>query len=85
MRSSPVPQPGSLVEDLEFPIADGDVVHLFDRDKQQYVLHPYENGKWTAGAPMISVGEAFWVAKTEPGNWTRTLCVSQEKPEFNGN
>lgn len=85
MRSSPVPQPGSLVEDLEFPIANGDVVHLFDRDKQQYVLHPYENGKWTAGTPMLSVGEAFWVAKTEPGNWTRTLCVSQEKPEFNGN
>lgn len=73
MRSSPVPQPGSLAEDLEFPIADGDVVHLFDRDKQQYVLYPYENGKWTAGTPMISVGEAFWIAKTEPGNWTRNL------------
>jgi hypothetical protein len=73
MRSSPVPQPGSLAEDLEFPIADGDVVHLFDRDKQQYVLHPYENGKWTAGTPMISVGEAFWIAKTEPGTWTRNL------------
>jgi len=73
MRSSPVPQPGSLVEDLEFPIANGDVVHLFDRDKQQYVLHPYENGKWTAGTPMISVGEAFWIAKTEPGTWTRKL------------
>ena len=73
MRSSPVPQPGSLVEDLEFPIANGDVVHLFDRDKQQYVLHPYENGKWTAGTPMISVGEAFWIAKTEPGTWTRVL------------
>lgn len=73
MRSSPVPQPGSLVEDLEFPIANGDVVHLFDRDKQQYALHPYENGKWTAGTPMISVGEAFWIAKTEPGTWTRKL------------
>jgi hypothetical protein len=73
MRSSPVPQPGSLVEDLEFPIANGDVVHLFDRDKQQYVLHPYENGKWTAGTPMLSVGEAFWIAKTEPGTWTRIL------------
>jgi len=85
MRSSPVPQPGSLVEDLEFPITNGDVVHLFDRDKQQYVLHPYENGKWTAGTPMISVGEAFWVAKTEPGNWTRTLCVPQETPAFSGN
>jgi hypothetical protein len=85
MRSSPVPQPGSLVEDLEFPIVDGDVVHLFDRDKQQYVLHPYENGKWTAGTPMISVGEAFWVAKTESGNWTRSLCVTERTPKFSPN
>ena len=85
MRSSPVPQPGSLVEDLEFPIANGDVIHLFDRDKQQYVLHPYENGKWTAGTPMLSVGEAFWVAKAEPGTWTRNLCVPEEPPAFSSN
>jgi hypothetical protein len=85
IRSSPVPQPGSLVEDLEFPIAEGDVVHLFDRDKQQYVLHPYENGKWTAGAPMLSVGEAFWVAKTEPGHWTRNMCVPEETPNLSSN
>jgi len=70
MRSSPVPQPGSLVDDLDFPIANGDVIHVFDRDKQQYVLYPYEDGKWTSGVPMLSVGEAFWVAKTEAGTWT---------------
>jgi len=85
MRSSPVPQPGSLVEDLAFPITDGDVIHVFDRDKQQYVLYPYENGKWTAGTPMMSVGEAFWVAKAEPGTWTRNLGVSEENREFSSN
>jgi hypothetical protein len=85
IRSSPLPQPGSLVEDLEFPIADGDVIHLFDRDKQQYVLHPYENGKWTAGTPMISVGEAFWVAKTEAGNWMRTLSPAEAGEQFVSN
>jgi hypothetical protein len=76
--TSPVPQSGSLVEDLEFPIANGDVIHLFDRDKQQYVLHPYENGHWTTGAPLVSIGESFWVAKAEPATWTRTLDVGEE-------
>jgi hypothetical protein len=80
-----VPQPGSLVEDLEFPIANGDVIHLFDRERQQYVLHPYENGKWTAGTPMLSVGEAFWVAKTEPGHWTRNMSAAEPPARFGSN
>jgi hypothetical protein len=75
MRSSLVPQPGHLVDDLKFPIAEGDVIHLFDRDGQKYLVHPFEDGKWPAGPPILGVGEAFWVAKTEPGNWTRTLSL----------
>jgi len=74
IRSSLVPQPGSL-EELDFPISDGDVIHLFDRDRQKYVLHPFEGGRWTEGAPVVSVGESFWVAKAKPGNWTRTLAL----------
>lgn len=72
IRSSMVPQPGNL-EDLGFPIAEGDVIHLFDRDRQKYVLHPYENGKWTEGAPILGIAESFWVAKTEPGNWKQSF------------
>jgi len=75
IRSSPMPKAGHLQDDLGFPIADGDVIHLFDRDRQKYVLHPYENGKWPAGPPILGVGEAFWVAKTTPGNWTRSVFV----------
>jgi len=75
LRSSIVPQPGSI-EDLQFPIADGDVIHLFDRDRQKYVLHPYEGGKWSAGPPIVSAGESFWVAKTEPGNWTSHFSIA---------
>lgn len=75
LRSSLVPQLGHLVDDLRFPIAEGDVIHLFDRDGQKYLVHPFENGKWTAGPPVLGVGEAFWVAKTEPGNWARTLEI----------
>ena len=75
VRSSPVPQGGSL-EDLAFPIANGDVIHLFDRDRQNYVLHPYENDRWKSGPPIVSVGESFWVAKTQPGNWSRKLLIA---------
>ena len=85
IRSSLLPQPGNLVDDLEFPIANGDVVHVFDREKQQYVLYPYEDGRWTSGTPILSVGEAFWVAKTEPGNWTRSLSNTEPASELSRN
>jgi hypothetical protein len=77
IRSSILPQPGSL-EDLGFPIANGDVIHLFDRDRQKYLLYPFETGKWTEGTPVTSVGESFWVAKTEPGNWNRSVAIESE-------
>ena len=70
-----MPQPGNLADDLHFPIANGDVIHIFDREGQKYVLHPYEDGKWTAGQPVLSVGESFWVAKTDPGNWIRNFVI----------
>ena len=73
IRSSLIPQPGNLADDLRFPIANGDVIHLFDREQQKYLLHPFEEDKWTAGPPIIGVGEAFWVAKTDPGNWIRSV------------
>ena len=75
VRSSLVPQPGNLLDDLKFPLANGDVIHLFDRERQKYVLHPFENDKWPDGPPVVSVGESFWVAKTQPGNWTRYFAV----------
>jgi len=74
IRSSLLPPPGSL-DELGCPIADGDVIHLFDRDRQKYVLHPYEQDRWTAGLPVVGLGEAFWVAKAKPGNWTGNLVI----------
>ena len=69
------------MDDLGFPIADGNVIHLFDRERQKYVLHPYENSQWLAGPPILSVGESFWVAKTEAGNWIRNLVVDHSDHE----
>lgn len=72
VRSLLLPQQGSL-EELGFPISNGDVIHLYDREHQQYVQHPYDEGKWTDGPPMIGLGESFWVAKDKPGNWVREM------------
>jgi hypothetical protein len=76
IRSSLVPQPGRIHTDLGFPIAEGDVIHLFDRDRQKYVLYPYDPDKWAANPPVLSVCEAFWVAKTLPGNWVRNFSLT---------
>ncbi len=76
IRSSMVPQPGALCDDLKFPISNGDVVHVFDPDRQDYMIHPFENGKWTSGQPVLGVCESFWIAKDKPGNWLRQIGTS---------
>ena len=75
IQTSTVPEPGALHPDLRFPISDEDVIHLFDRDQQKYVLYPYNNGTWSAGPPIVGVAESFWVAKRSPGNWNWDLMV----------
>ena len=75
VRSSQIPKPGRLHSDLGFPISEGDVVHLFDRDRQNYVIYEYDAKKWDSNPPMVGVGEAFWIGKTKPGNWVQNLVV----------
>lgn len=75
VRSSMVPLPGRLDTDLDFPIAEGDSIHLYDRDRQKYVVYPYDPKQWESNPPLVNVGESFWVAKTSPGNWSRTVSL----------
>lgn len=75
IRSSLIPQPGRLHADLGFPVTEGDVIHLFDKDSQKYVLYPYDPQKWAANPPVVSVGESFWVAKTTGKNWSQSLVI----------
>ncbi len=69
IRSSVVPKSGGLQSDLGFPIAAGDVVHIFDRVEQKYKLYPFSASGWESSPPLVSVGESFWIAKTQAGNW----------------
>ena len=82
MHSSALPQPGRLDTELGFPIGDGDVIHLLDSETQKHVLHPYEGSAWKGEAPVLGVGEAFWVEKKKPGNWHQKLPMAAATPQI---
>ena len=69
IRSSLVPLPGRLNLDLGFPGTEGDVIHIFDRDSQKYVIYNFNTAEWEKNGPVVGVGESFWVGKTTPENW----------------
>jgi hypothetical protein len=50
---------------------------MFDRDRQKYVLYPFEGGKWKSGIPVVNICESFWVAKSEAANWTQSLTLAE--------
>jgi hypothetical protein len=76
IRSSQIPKPGRLHSDLGFPVGEGDVVHLFDRNQQKYVIHEYDPYEWESDPPVVGVGESFWIGKTTPANWIQNFSVS---------
>ena len=75
IRSSLVPRPGRLNLDLQFPLSEGDTIQIFDRDRQEYVTYKYPSPVWEKNPPVIGICEAFWVQKTSPENWSRTLWI----------
>jgi len=75
IHSSQIPKPGRLHADLGFPIHEGDIVHLFDRDRQKYVIYEYDQKQWESNPPVVGVGESFWIGKTTPGNWVQNLVI----------
>lgn len=76
IRSSMVPQPGRVGSDLGFPAAAGDVIHIFDRDQQKYVLYPFSTSEWEKNPPTVGVGESFWIGRTNSGNWVRDFSAA---------
>ncbi|MGC8887128.1 MAG: hypothetical protein ACP5MG_08215 [Verrucomicrobiia bacterium] len=72
IKSSMLPQAGRLHDDLQFPVADGDIIHIFDRDRQKYNVFCYDPKQWSINPPIVGIGESFWVGKKSPANWIRT-------------
>lgn len=76
IRSSLAPQSGRLNSDLGFPLVEGDVVHVFDREQQKYTVFRYTAEGWESNPPIIGVGESFWIGKTQPDNWVRDFLMN---------
>ena len=73
IKSSMVPQAGGL-DVLGFPAGDGDTVYRYVGNS--YVASIYD-GEWAGGAPVVGVGESFWVRKVgAAGSWNRTFSVN---------
>lgn len=73
--SSQVPQSGQLDTVLGFPAANGDIVYRFNSATQTYQAYSYFLG-WGGGAPVINVGESFFVKKASATSWSRSFTVS---------
>jgi hypothetical protein len=80
IRASMVPQAGKLVTDLGFPVANGDLVYLYNLDTNcagGYADSTYDPdfGGWSNGEPSLAVGQGFWIVKTTPVDWVRDFTV----------
>ena len=75
IRSSTVPQTANL-DAMGFPASDGDTVYRYSNSQQGYVTSIYDAG-WGGGAPVVAVGESFFVRKTgAAANWNRNFSVN---------
>ncbi|MGC8742625.1 MAG: hypothetical protein ACP5T0_01945 [Verrucomicrobiia bacterium] len=73
IKSSMLPQAGRLFEDLQFPVGEGDIIHIFDKDRQKYNIYSYDPKEREINSPIVGVGESFWVGKKSTANWVRTF------------
>jgi len=76
IKSSVIPQAGSLVTNLNFPVAEGDTIYRFNNATGQYTANTFDIGEWSAGAaPVPNVGESFFVLTLATKTWTRSFSV----------
>jgi hypothetical protein len=80
IRSPYVPLPGRLDTDLGFPLVKGDVITLWDREKQTYVSYPFDED-WEKNPVVLGVGESFWIAKEVGSNWRSSPVMDMKREE----
>jgi hypothetical protein len=73
IRSSVLPQTGKLQTDLAFPVAEDDLVFVWNGTG--YTSFSYVGGEWEApgGEPTIGVGQSFFVQKAAAASWVRNF------------
>jgi hypothetical protein len=90
IKSSQVPQRALLSKDtsmptdtlnLGFPAADGDMIYKWLPAQKKYEIDTFfvagADTLWDPQAPMIEVGESFFVRKIAAVDWVRVFNVSQ--------
>ncbi len=76
IRSSMVPQQGAIDSVLQFPAQGGDAIYRYVPG-QGYQVYVYDDLDlvWLPTAPVINVGEAFFVRRGSAGEWVRNFTV----------
>jgi len=85
IKSSQVPQAGKVVEDLKFPVADGDQIYLYNNASGKYLIYTadsladtgWDSPSGAPATPTVDVGQAFFVHTTAAKSWTRSFSISQ--------
>jgi hypothetical protein len=84
VRSSQVPQAGKVVDDLKFPVVEGDQIYIYNTTSGKYDIYTSDSlattgwdGPGAAPNPSVDVGQAFFVHTVAAKNWTRSFSISQ--------
>jgi hypothetical protein len=76
IKSSQVPISGTL-DSMNFPLGNGDQVYLFNNATQNYKTYTYDTDLgWDPSAPVVDVGQGFFVRKGAAATWTRSFHVN---------
>ena len=73
MRGSLLPLAGRLDSELGFPVAAGDVISIYSNHNEKYAELKYTHEGWEREAPILRLGEGFWVAKSTAAVWKQRL------------
>merc|ERR1711898_86474 len=79
IRSSQVPQEGSLDADLGFPTDEAVTVYQFGAAGYSIIAYDADFEEWDTDdtkGPVVGVAEGFWVLRETAANWTRSFSTS---------
>jgi len=79
IQASEVPQAGGIVTPLGYPVAENDVVYVWDTPTQGYKIGQFVFGAWSgdfSAEPTVAVGQGFFVSKPATVPWNRTFSVN---------
>ncbi len=70
--SATVPAAGYITNVTSYLPHNGDTIKLWSTTSSNYVSYPYNANAWTAGAPLLGVGQGFLLVTTNALTWTNT-------------